>query len=176
MERILIFLFGLFTLLLCQCNGIGYRGETADLYPYTEDEEKNKAVELEHEKAWVEAYKYRSSITDTTFLQTKRPMSDDAIGPYNYHTGYIEDRAYNRVVYIAALDRAKKHLSVSDGKLVLLLNSGKDINIAEDLFIFIVHLFDEWNELIEEGLYRVVQTDDGSYDIEFITRNNNESL
>ncbi|WP_349937160.1 hypothetical protein, partial [Bacteroides cellulosilyticus] len=26
----------------------------------------------------------------STFLKTKRPMSDDAIGPYNYHTGLMD--------------------------------------------------------------------------------------
>ncbi|MFR5759304.1 MAG: hypothetical protein ACLUE2_16760 [Bacteroides cellulosilyticus] len=34
-------------------------------------------------------------------------MSDDAIGPYNYHTGLNEDRAYNQTVYLIAVDRAK---------------------------------------------------------------------
>lgn len=39
-------------------------------------------------------------------------MSNDAIAPYAYRTGLVEDRAYNQIVYIKALERAKKHLSV----------------------------------------------------------------
>lgn len=77
-----------------------------------------------------EARKLRASITDTTFLKTKRPMSDDAIGPYNYHTGLNEDRAYNQTVYLIAVDRAKKFLSVENDQLVLNLKSGAEINIA----------------------------------------------
>ena len=45
-----------------------------------------------------------------THLKTKRPMSDDAIGLYNYHTGLMEDRAYNQTVYVIAIDLSLIHI------------------------------------------------------------------
>lgn len=164
--------FILLSLVCCRC----HRGtkeatpsdtshEQSAITSDVDDEEENRLIASEHEKAWEEAYAYRDSLTDSCFLQTKRPMSDDAIGPYNYHTGYIEDRAYNRIVYIAAFDRAKKHLSVEDEKLVLNLSSGEEIHVAEDLFEFIVMIIDEWNDLVEEGLFQIVKTEEGYYDI-----------
>lgn len=56
------------------------------VYIGSEQDSINKRIQIEHKKAWEEATKVRESITDSTFLQTKRPMSDDAIAPYNYKT------------------------------------------------------------------------------------------
>ncbi|MCD8194204.1 MAG: hypothetical protein LUD74_06635 [Tannerellaceae bacterium] len=176
MDRKLVYLF-LISFLFAQChlskNKVQLITEVSYAQPDKqkeweidpESEARNRETALEHEKAWEEARKYRETITDSVFLQTKRPMSDDAIGPYNYHTGFKEDRAYNQVVYIAALERTKKYLSVSEGKLILNLQSGQDINIAEDLFQYIVNLYDEWNQWIAEGLFKIIQTADGYYDI-----------
>lgn len=131
-----------------------------------ENEQENIMIEFENRKAWEEAYKIRTSITDSDFLITKRPMSDDAIAPINYHTGFVEDRAYNQVIYVLALERAKKHLTLQNDKLVLKIKSGSEINIAEDLFQFIVMVVDSWDEFIKDGLLRIVKTNDGSYDVE----------
>lgn len=140
--------------------------EVKALYKEIQEEIKNAEISREHKKAWKEASKLRASITDSTFLKTKRPMSDDTIGPYNYQTGFVEDRAYNQTVYIIAIDRAKKHLSVENNQLVLNLKSGVAINIAEDLFQYIDGLFDDWNQWIKEGKFKIIKTKEGYYDIE----------
>lgn len=101
--------------------------EMKALYKEIQEEILNAEINREHDQAWEDARKVRESITDSTFLKTKRPMSDDAIGPYNYQTGFLEDRAYNRTVYVIAIDRAKKHLSVKNNQLVLNLKSGAEI-------------------------------------------------
>lgn len=99
--------------------------------------------------------------------------SDDAIGPYNYHTGLNEDRAYNQTVYLIAVDRAKKFLSVENDQLVLNLKSGAEINIAEDLFQYITGLFDDWNKWVKEGKSKIIKTEEGYYDIEPTTQKRN---
>lgn len=136
------------------------------MYRQIQEDIKNEEIASEHKKAWEEARKLRASITDTTFLKTKRPMSDDAIGPYNYHIGLNEDRAYNQTVYLIAVDRAKKFLSVENDQLVLNLRSGVEINIAEDLFQYIAGLFDDWNKWVKEGKFKIIKTEEGYYDIE----------
>ena len=150
-------------------------GITKDFRVVALEEEyiKNEEIAAEHKKAWEEARKLRASITDTTFLETKRPMSDDAIGPYNYHTGLNEDRAYNQTVYLIAVDRAKKFLSVENDQLVLNLKSGAEINIAEDLFQYITGLFDDWNKWVKEGKSKIIKTEEGYYDIEPTTQKRN---
>ena len=139
---------------ISQCNKKVYeKSESTDLMKerfgvqedpatHEENERENMMIELENKKAWEEAYKIRAFITDSDFLQTKQPMSDDAIAPYNYHTGYVEDRAYNQTIYILALERAKKHLTLQNDNLVLKIESGSEINIAEDLYQFIVMVVD----------------------------------
>lgn len=123
------------------------------------------SISIENKKAWKEATKVRECLTDSVFLKTKRIMSDDAIAPYNYETGLVEDRAYNQVVYIKALERAKKHLSVKNGLFVCDLKAGKDINISEDLYEYIMDLFSEWNLGLKEGRYKIVQSEATGYDI-----------
>lgn len=93
-------------------------------------------------------------------------MSDDAIAPYDYHTGLVGDKAYNNVVYMKALERVKKHLSVVDGQLVSKLQSGAEIKIAEDLYQFILNVIDSWNQWIKEGRFKIIKTEEGYYDIE----------
>lgn len=144
--------------------------EIRALYKDILEEMRNAEISAENKKAWAEARKLRASITDTTFLKTKRPMSDDAIGPYNYHTGLVEDRAYNQTVYLMAIDRAKKHFSVKKNRLVLNIKSGAEINIAEDLFQYITKLFKDWNKGIKEGKYKIIKIETGGYDIEIIPR------
>lgn len=91
-------------------------------------------------------------------------MSDDAIAPYNYATGLVEDRAYNRVIYIKAFERAKKKLFLFDDQLICNLKSGAEINISEDLYNYIMNLFAEWNLGVKEGRYKIIKDSIG-YDI-----------
>ena len=144
----------------------GKEAEFKTLYRQVQEDIRNEEISSEHKKAWEEARKVRESITDSTFLKTKRPMSDDAIGPYNYQTGFLEDRAYNRTVYVIAIDRAKKHLSVKNNQLVLNLKSGAEINIAEDMYQYITRLFVDWNKWVKEGKFKIIKTEEGYYDIE----------
>lgn len=124
----------------------------------------NQKIQFENKRAWAEAFRIRDSITDSGFLQTKRPMSDDAIAPYNYATGLVEDRAYNRVIYIKAFERAKKKLFLFDDQLICNLKSGAEINISEDLYNYIMNLFAEWNLGVKEGRYKIIKDSIG-YDI-----------
>lgn len=140
--------------------------EMKALYKEIQEEILNAEINREHDQAWEDARKVRESITDSTFLRTKRPMSDDAIGPYNYQTGFLEDRAYNRTVYVIAIDRAKKHLSVKNNQLILNLKSGAEINIAEDMYQYITRLFVDWNKWVKEGKFKIIKTEEGYYDIE----------
>lgn len=93
-------------------------------------------------------------------------MSDQAID-YLTPTGWNNDFAYNQIVYISALKRAKKHLSVKDGVFVCDLKSGADINISEDLYEYILDLFADWNKWIQEGRVEIVQIN-GEYNVETI--------
>lgn len=140
--------------------------EIKKLYQIMQEEIRNAEISAENKKAWAEARKLRACITDATFLKTKRPMSDDAIGPYNYHTGFVEDRAYNQTVYLIAIDRVQKHLSAENNQLVINLKSGAEINIAEDLFQYITNLFINWNKGIKEGKYKIVKNSEGYHGIE----------
>lgn len=134
---------------------------------------KNAEINLKNEQTWEKVQKLR--ISDTDFLKTKQPMSDDAIAPYDYHTGLVGDKAYNQVVYLKALERAKKHLSVEKNRLVLMLKKGVEINIAEDLFKYVAGIIDMWNNGIEDGKYRIIKTEQGYYDIFPIFENKSSS-
>lgn len=151
---------------MCQCEN-NTQGEKVDtgLSKEAVKLEQQRAVEINQENqiTWEEAKAI--TFSDNDFLQTKEPMSDNAIAPYDYHTGLVGDKAYNNVVYMKALERAKKKLSVKDGLLFLTVKSGKEINIAEDLFQFIVALIEEWNQFVKDGKFEIIQTEGGSYDI-----------
>lgn len=121
----------LLVLLFVQCTNSKIQNENSDT--------QSDSISIKNKEAWREAVKVRDSITDSVFLKTKQPMSDDAIAPYNYQTGLIEDRAYNQVVYIKAIKRAKKHLTVKNGLFVCDLKAGIDINISEDLYEYIMN-------------------------------------
>ena len=79
-------------------------------------------IVTENRQAREEADKLVFSASD--FLQTKEPMSDNAIAPFDYKTGLVGDKAYNIKVYITALERVQKNLSVVDGRLTINVNSG----------------------------------------------------
>lgn len=143
---------------------------------HTPEEEKiseaelNKKIEkdLINERTRIEALEFRDTVTDSVFLKTKRPMSDDAIGaiwPYSYETGLYEDRAYNRVVYIIAFERVQKCLDVENNQFVNTLHSGAEVNIAEDLYEYILNVFNDWNLWVREGRFKIVKNEEGYYGI-----------
>lgn len=86
-------------------------------------------------------------------------MSDKAIDPFN------PNYAFNQVVYLKALERAKKLLIVRDNQLFFDIKSGKDVLMSDDLFQYIINVFDNWNKGIKEKQYKIIKTDDG-YDVE----------
>ena len=53
------------------------------------------------------------------------------------------------------------------------LKSGAEINIAEDLFQYIVGLFNDWNKWVKEGRCKIVKNEEGYYDIETIRQKRN---
>ena len=103
---------------------------------------------------------------DNDFLQTKEPMSDTAIAPFDYKTGLVGNKAYNIKVYTTALERVKRYLSVKDNQLIIKAKSGKELNMAEDLFSYISELMCTWNKLIKEGEFDIVNIGDSYYSIE----------
>ena len=172
--KIYMFFYCFFSTVFFQCSSqkgivVNQQNNEEELvYIGSEQDSINKRIQIEHKKAWEEATKVRESITDSTFLQTKRPMSDDAIAPYNYKTGFVEDRAYNQVIYIKALERVKSHLSIKKGLLICDLKSGVEMKISEDLFQYIMDLLNNWNLGIKEGKYKIVKTENNGYDVEAI--------
>lgn len=121
------------------------------------DDQKAKR---KHDELTKKANQYKASITDTTYLQTTMEMSHAAIDVMN-DQGYNDDYLYNQVVYIAALNRARKFLSVKNGKLICSLSSAKEIYVREDLYNFILGVFNLWNELLESGNYRITTDEEG---------------
>ncbi|KAB4180098.1 hypothetical protein GAQ44_21215 [Bacteroides uniformis] len=121
-------------------------------------------IVTENRQAREEADKLVFSASD--FLQTKEPMSDNAIAPFDYKTGLVGDKAYNIEVYITALERVQKNLSVVDGRLTINVNSGFELNMAEDLYLYITNLISKWNGWVEDGLFEIVQLGNNYYDIE----------
>ncbi len=112
------------------------------------------------DKMMEKANRYRESITDTTYLQTTIEMSYSAIDVLNSN-GYNNDYLYNQVVYLAALDRARKYLSEQDGKLVCSLSTPEEINVRKDLYDFILDVFKQWNEMLNTGSYKIIKDEKG---------------
>lgn len=113
---------------------------------------------------WEEANRYRNAITDSTFLRTRGIMSDLAIDPL-VPGGWNMNYAYNQVVYLKALERVKRQLSVKDNQLIYPLKSGKEINISEDLHQYICLLLEDWNRWIADGRFKITTDENGTYDI-----------
>lgn len=65
------------------------------------------------------------------------------------------------MVYLAALQRAQKHLSIVG--LVCDLKSGAEIYVSEDLFLFIIDLFKDWNTWLESGRYEITKGEEELY-------------
>lgn len=114
---------------------------------------------------WKEAREFKKTLTDTTFLKTKGMMSYAAIDAMNVN-GFNPHYAYNQVVYLKALDRARKKISIKNGHVIFPCQRGKDLNISDDLFLFIQSLFKEWNQWLDTGKYQLVKDEEGLYTVE----------
>lgn len=114
---------------------------------------------------WKEAREFKKTLTDTTFLKTKGMMSYAAIDAMNAN-GFNPHYAYNQVVYLKALDRARKKISIKNGHVIFPCQRGKDLNISDDLFLFIQSLFKEWNQRLDTGKYQLVKDEEGLYTVE----------
>lgn len=114
---------------------------------------------------WKEAREFKKTLTDTTFLKTKGMMSYAAIDAMNAN-GFNPHYAYNQVVYLKALDRARKKISIKNGHVIFPCQRGKDLNISDDLFLFIQSLFKEWNQWLDTGKYQLVKDEEGLYTVE----------
>lgn len=116
-------------------------------------------------RLWKEAKEFKKTLTDTTFLKTKGMMSYAAIDVMNAN-GFNPHYAYNQVVYLKALDRARKKISIKNGHVIFPCKRGKDLNISDNLFLFIQSLFKEWNQWLDTGKYQLVKDEDGLYTVE----------
>ena len=161
MKKVIFISFILFTsLIFYQCDSKPHQNQVTQ---QNLDEQRNAELKREHDQAWAEARSIQFS--DSDFLQTREPMSMDAIAPYDHHTGLVGNRAYNQIVWVKAIERAKKKLFVENNQLVLTIKSGAEINVAEDIFEYIVDLFKDWNQWVREGRFEIIKTEGGYYDI-----------
>lgn len=122
----------------------------------SDDRKARKRIDKMMEKA----NRYRESITDTTYLQTTVKMSYSAIDALKTE-GYNDDYIYNQVIYIAALDRARKYLSEQGGKLICSLSSPEDINVRKGLYDFILDVFRQWNDMLDTGDFKIIKDEKG---------------
>ena len=111
--------------------------------------------------------------TDEDFLKTREKMSDLAINPVEDENGTFEDKNFNIAVYTAALKRMEHYTCVRDGQIHWSSRSGSEINMADDLYDYIIALYKEQNRLIKEGRYKIVKHEDGTYELEVINKNSN---
>ena len=157
-------------LFLVGCNGKSNKENHADVTGTVfdaispVDNETDSLIKLEGENLWKEANRYKASITDTTFLRTRGIMSYAAIDMYTGE-GLNKNYAFNRIVYLKALDRARKFLTVADDRLKFNVKSGKEIHISEDLYLFISDLFNEWNKWLESGSHEILKDEQGLYTV-----------
>lgn len=116
---------------------------------------EQQTIQTRNAEAWDDAAEM--TFSDKDFLKTREPMSEEAIEPFDYNTGLVGDKAYNRRVYVEAINRIKKHSYIKDNQVYTDLKSGAEVNIAEDLFEYIVNkLYREWNTALNEGRYEIV--------------------
>lgn len=136
-------------------------------------EKLNSEIDLSHQdsltklitpKLWKEANAYKATLTDTTFLKTKGMMSYTAIDIMNGN-GFNQHYAYNQVVYLKALDRARSRLFIQKGHLVFPCKCGKELNMSDDLFLFIQSLFKEWNQWLDTGKYKLIKDEQELYSV-----------
>lgn len=104
------------------------------------------------------------SFNETDFLKTKQPMSARAIDQIDDETGLVGDNSYNRKVYMYAVERLKKNSYIQDNQVYTSVKSGAEINMAEDLFDYLINvLVKDWNTALKEGRYKVVIEEKGEF-------------
>ena len=108
------------------------------------------------QRLWQEARQYRATLTDTTYLDTRGPMSLAALDAWTGN-GFNPDYAFNQVVYLAALERAQKRLTPKDGQLMPAFGSARDLHISEGLYRFILDTLKQWNGMLESGKFEIVE-------------------
>lgn len=158
----LMLLLFTFSFIVISCTSKTKQNSTTEVALVTSQDD---SIESKKIKAlWEDANKYKASITDTTFLKTKGEMSYSAIDMLTGE-GFNEQYAFNQVVYLKALERARKHLSFQNGQLVFLIKNGSDIYISEDLYKFISETFNLWNEQLKSGNFELKKDEKGLYDL-----------
>lgn len=151
-----------FSFIVIGCTNKAKQNSTTEVALVTSQDD---SIESKKIKAlWEDANKYKASITDTTFLKTKGEMSYSAIDMMTGE-GFNEQYAFNQVVYLKALERARKHLSFQNNQLVFLIKNGSDIYISEDLYKFISETFNLWNEQLKSGNFELKKDEKGLYDL-----------
>ena len=111
-----------------------------------------------------EANAFKETLTDTTFWKTKGMMCYAAIDVLNGR-GFNRHAFHNQVVYLEALDRARQRISVKNGLITFPCQTGKELHMTEDLFLFIRSLFDDWNRWLKTGKYRLMKDEKGLYTV-----------
>lgn len=163
-KRISSLLVVCLSLLLYQCDTNNEPQTNKEMHEVVAVTTGDFTIIKENKQAREEAEKIVFSSSD--YLKTKQVMSDDAIAPFDYKTGLVGDKAYNIKVYVTALERVKKNLSVKDNQLIIKSKSGAELNMSEDLFSYISQLICTWNDLIKKGKFSILKVGEGYYDIE----------
>jgi hypothetical protein len=151
-----VFVFTCLLLIIAGCTD--QKGTEASDEGY--QDKKTQEIQTRNAEAWEQAQALK--FKDSDFLETKEPMSTEAINPPDPETGLVGDKAYNQMVYLAALDRIKKHSYVKDNQVYTTIKSGAEINMAEDLYDYIVNfLYEEWNTALQEGRFEIQYDEKG---------------
>ncbi len=130
-------------------------------------EQEQQNIQIKNSKAWQEADAI--VFNDNDFLKTKQPMSARIIEPFDYETGLVGGNAYNRKVYMYAVERLKKNSYIKDNQVYVSVKSGAEINMAEDLFEYLVNvLVKDWNTALSEERYKIATEENGDFYMIFI--------
>lgn len=150
--------------ILCvQCNSdYVINEEMLLLEKYTGNLDSYAIIE-ENDRRWKDAREIE--FTDSDFLITTQPMSDNTIAPLDYDTNLVGNHAYDIKVYLSAFSRVKNVLSVDNDTLSVNVKSGIELNMSEDLFSYIVNVITLWNKWIKNGDFSIIKSGEG-YSIE----------
>lgn len=159
MKQLCRYCIGLTLLLLCQCSNHP-RGDEKQVDETTMNQEQN----ARNEAAWAEADEL--VFTETDFLKTTELINEEVIQKVDMSTGEVGNHAYNNRVYQEGILRIEKNLKKEGNRLVVQAQSGKELNMAEDMFQYISGLVEEWNRWVAKGTFVIVEKADGGYRIE----------
>lgn len=90
--------------------------------------------------------------------------------------GFNPYYAYNHVIYLKALDRARKRLSVIDNRLLFLYKDSIELNISHDLYLFICSLFKVCNHWLDSGKCEIIKDEQGVYTVALSGKNPTDSI